>query len=215
MTGGNGGAERTAELLRARAAGRQSAKIFSELCAWDRVMWGSLCHGGRFARSGKSSRNSAGVTEGSRLRSRRTPGMAEETRTTDREPRLLDLLVGPDDADRANRLTTWLSDEYRNRLRLFATRRLRDVVTAEDVVQETLPDRSSGTARRPRSRAGGARGLCVRNGSQSLYAPRPLSWTRSEGLERLATTPPPVRPTCSRPSSAKSGVRRCVRRSIA
>jgi RNA polymerase sigma-70 factor (ECF subfamily) len=38
----------------------------------------------------------------------------------------------------ADSLTAWVSDNYRDRLRVFATRRLRDAAAAEDVVQEAL-----------------------------------------------------------------------------
>jgi RNA polymerase sigma-70 factor (ECF subfamily) len=49
-----------------------------------------------------------------------------------------DASVVPDPQSHPDELTAWLSDQYRERLRLFATRRLNDSAAAEDVAQETL-----------------------------------------------------------------------------
>jgi RNA polymerase sigma-70 factor (ECF subfamily) len=99
--------------------------------------------------------------------------------------------TGPDGTVDPEQLTAWVSEQYRDRLRLFAARRLRDRAMAEDVVQETLKTMlvalRAGRIREPAAIAGFAfetvRNLCLHRGRSDQR--------EGKALERLAVSLPP------------------------
>jgi RNA polymerase sigma-70 factor (ECF subfamily) len=122
--------------------------------------------------------------------------MADETPTPDSGQGISDASspAEPDDAVQADSLTAGLFEQYRDRLRLFAARRLRDRAAAEDVVQETLQTILE-ALRAGRIRESAALAAFAFETARNFCMHRGRSQSREgRALERLAISPPPQAP---------------------